>query len=126
IDHYDKDDLRKLTTTYIKGIYDGQTYTTSPLSSLIDVDGYPYRYLSDFTSSDNYKSSWSYKLKDVVYRDMTTNLLYERPRIIEILHVDNDTDETIQTDIHHKRIYDTDGYDILSRANEELKYYHEE
>src|SRR5699024_170393 len=66
IDHYDKDDLRKLTTTYIKGIYDGQTYTTSPLSSLIDVDGYPYRYLSDFTSSDNYKSSWSYKLKDVV------------------------------------------------------------
>lgn len=126
INHYDKDDLRKLTTTYVKGIYDGQTYTTSPLTSLIDVDGYPYRYLSDFTSSDNYKSSWSYKLKDVVYRDMTTNLLYERPRIIEILHIDNDSNSTIQTDIHHKRIYDTDGYDILSRANEELKYYHEE
>lgn len=124
LNHYDKDDLRLLRQTYIKGIYDGQTYSTSPLTSLLDVDGYSYRYLSNFTSSNNYKPTQSYKLVDTVYRNMTANLLYERPRIIEILHIDNDSRDVLATDIHHKRIYDTDGYNIQSRADEELKYYH--
>ena len=124
IRHYDKDDLKQLSETYVKGIYDGQTYTANPLTSLIDVDGYPYRDLRDPSVAMNYNSNWNYSRRQVVYRDMLTNILYERPRIIEILHIDDDSDDVIRTNIHHKRIYDGDGYEIWSYADEELKYRH--
>ncbi len=111
--HYDKDDDRTLRTTYIKGIYDNQTYTARTLiKTLLDVDGYYYRPVDP--------SSRVGKVMD----DMQIHIAYERPRIIELLHYDNDSKELITTDIYPQRIYDTDGYDIYSYADEELKYRH--
>ena len=133
IHHRDKDDNRLLRETFIKGIYDGETYTAKPLvETLLDVDNYYYRPVETHNRVgivDGNMPLEDYESGDRVNPNIDENpvtILYERPRIIEILHKDNDNGDLIQTDIHNERIYDGDGYTIYSRANEELSYYHEE
>lgn len=121
--HLDKDDGKLLRTTYNKGLYDGETYTAKTLvERLTDKDNYYYRAVDP----DNRVG--------VVDYNMTIDIDYERPRIIEMLHKDNDSKDLITTDIHDKRVYDknknypeeTYSYEIYSRAEEELEYHHEE
>lgn len=112
--HYDKDDMNHLRTTYIKGIYDGDTWTVHPLvNTLRDRDNYFYRPVDPSVRTG------------VVHFDHSFDILYERPRIIELIHYDDDNLNRIRTDIYGARIYDTDAYKIYSYRDEELQYYHQ-
>lgn len=134
VHHDDKDpsaqiqspNVKRLRTTYVKQIYDDQSYVVTPLTNVLtDRDGYYFRPVNPANRTGT------------ILGDRTLTIEYERPRIIRLAHYDKDSNAHIRTDTHSARAYDKNSnynnasgvdtasrYTVYSYVDEALTYHH--